>query len=262
MQRAEAQSRQSLEAWSADEELIITTIQRAESVPRAEAIRRMQRRKKASRSAADRSWHAARLADLSLLDFSIPVRTGEDKFMLAVPVGGTRRGGFVSLGDRRDAEAAAERLTGQAGFPNVRIEISSRSNKLHVVRWGEDEPTCVEGTFSVEAQIAGYKAAGKFFGYSDSAIRAFLLEQFGRDAVLATERLCRNPRCTRGDDGGSGSLLHLRGDALYCDNTCRMAAQRCPKRENEASDRQYSCGSKAHKFGSLRSPFGADEHVS
>ena len=35
-------------------------------------------------------------------------------------------------------------------------------------------------------------------------------ECFEREAVLRTRRLCRNPRCTRGDDGGPGSLAHLR----------------------------------------------------
>jgi hypothetical protein len=41
--------------WSAEEELIIKTIQQAESVPRAEAIRRMQRRRKTSGASTDRT---------------------------------------------------------------------------------------------------------------------------------------------------------------------------------------------------------------
>ncbi len=259
MPLAEAQSAQIAQTWSAEEELIVATIQRAEFVPRAEAIRRMQRRKKALRSAADWSWYATRLADLSLLDFSIPVRIGEDKFVLAVPVDGTRRGGFVSLGDHRGAETASERLTGQAGFPNVRIEISSRRNKFHVVRWGEDESTWVEGTASLEAQVAGHKAAGEFFGYSDSTIRVFLSAQFGRDAVVTTERLCRNPRCTRGDDGGPGSLAHLRADARHCDDTCKKAGQRSLRRENEASNRQLLCGFKRDKSVSVAPSLKANE---
>ena len=133
---AEAQSAQSAPSWSAEEDLIIKTIQQAESVPRAEAIRRMQRRKKASSPMVD----------------SPPMQT--------------------------------------------------------------------------------------------------------------TQRLCRNPRCTRGDDGGPGSLAHLRADALYCDGACRKAAKRGPRRGNQPSNRQCLCGSKADKFGSLVSTPYADEHAS
>lgn len=67
-------------------------------------------------------------------------------------------------------------------------------------------------------------------------------------------RLCRNPCCTRGDDGGPGSLGHLRADALYCDDACRMAAQRSPNRQNQPSNSQCLCGSKANKSGSLVVP--------
>jgi hypothetical protein len=77
-----------------------------------------------------------------------------------------------------------------------------------------------------------------------------------------TQRLCRNPRCRRGDDGGPGSLAHLRADAMYCGDACRMAAQRSPNRQKQTSDPQCLRGSKANKFGSLRSPHEADEHVS
>jgi hypothetical protein len=127
---------QTAQSWSAEEEQIIATIQQAESVPRAEAIRRMQRRKKAPRSLA-----------------------------------------------------------------------------LH-------------------------------------------------PAAPTTARACRNPRCARGDDGGPGSLAHLRAGALYCNDACRMAAQRSPNRRNLTSARQCLCGPKANKFGSLRSPHGVDEHAS
>ena len=81
-------------------------------------------------------------------------------------------------------------------------------------------------------------------------------------AVPSTQRLCRNPRCTWGDDGGPGSLAHLRADALYCNATCKKAVQRSPKRQNRASDRQCLCGSKRGQIDSLRSPYGADEHAS
>ena len=85
MRLAEVQSRQSAQSWSAEEELIITTIQQAESVPRAEALRRMRRRKRASNLALDRAWYAARLDDPWLLDFSIVVRRSDRHFLLAAP---------------------------------------------------------------------------------------------------------------------------------------------------------------------------------
>jgi uncharacterized protein DUF6302 len=251
---SEGQSQQDAQTWTAEEELIIRTIQQTESVPRAEAIRRMQRRNRASRLAVDRLWYAARLFDLWLLDFSIPLRTGDGCFILAVAVGGRRRGGDVSFPSSKWSEHAAERLRGMAGFPEVRIERAREQAACHVVRWGVDEPSITESPSKVDAQITECRVDGEFYGYSDSAIRAFLLERFGRDAVLTTERLCRNPRCTRGSDGGPGSLAHLRADALYCDDTCKKAGQRSLRRENEPSNRQYLCGSKRDKTGSLAHP--------
>lgn len=54
------------------------------------------------------------------------------------------------------------------------------------------------------------------------------LAELGIDetSVQPMPRRCRNPRCTRGDDGGRGSLLHLRTDARYCDDACRKAVRR------------------------------------
>jgi hypothetical protein len=75
-----------------------------------------------------------------------------------------------------------------------------------------------------------------------------------RAAVPATGRLCRNPRCNRGDDQGRGSLAHLRADAQYCNATCKKAGQRSPNRENRGSNRQGLCGSKGDKSGSLLHP--------
>jgi hypothetical protein len=126
MQPTEAQNRQTAQSWSVEEELTITTIQQTESVPRPEAIRRMQRRKHASRR-------------------------------------------------------------------------------------------------------------------------------------LATGRVCRNPRCTKGEDGGPGSLAHLRADARYCNATCKKAVQRSSNHRNRASNRQYLCGSKRGQSGSVVPPLHADE---
>jgi hypothetical protein len=124
---------ESAEAWSADEERTIKTIQQAESVPRAEAIRRMQRRKKISHSVA-------------------------------------------------------------------------------------------------------------------------ALTSLKRRAMFAIDRMCRNPRCTKGEDGGPRSLTHLRADARYCDATCKKAVQRSLNRQNRTSNHQSLSGSKRGQFGSLVPP--------
>jgi hypothetical protein len=240
--------------WSTQEERNISRIQQAESAPRAEAIRRMQRRRKASRLAIDRAWYAARLDESWLLDLSIPLRREDSYFVLAVPVGGQRQGGRVSFPSPKYAKQAAEGLKGNAGFPNIRIECSRERGVRHIVRWGANEPSITQLRDRADAQIAQHRAAGEFFGYSDSAIRTFLLEQFGRGVVLAAERLCRNPQYIRGDDGGPGSLAHLRVDARYCDDTCKKAGQRSLRRENEASNRQCLCGSQRDKSGSLAHP--------
>jgi Family of unknown function (DUF6302) len=247
--------------WSTDEERNISSTQHAESAPRAEAIRRMQRRRKASRLAIDRAWYAARLDESWLLDLSIPLRREDSYFVLAVPVGGHRQGGHVSFPSPKYAEQAAERLKGNAGFPNVRIERSRERGVHHVVRWGENEPSVTQHRDQANAQIAQQRAAGEFFGYSDSAIRGFLFEQFEREAVLAVERLCRNPRCTRGDDHGPGSLAHLRADTRYCDDTCKKAGQRSLRRENEVPNRQCLCGSKRDKSVSVALPLNGNVYA-
>lgn len=84
-----------------------------------------------------------------------------------------------------------------------------------------------------------------------------------RQLVAASRagRLCRNPKCTRGEDGTPGSLAHLRADALYCDDACRMAAQRSPNRRNHPSNRQCLCGFKANKIGALALPHQPSERL-
>jgi hypothetical protein len=76
---------------------------------------------------------------------------------------------------------------------------------------------------------------------------------------LTASRLCRNPRCTRGEDRGPGSLAHLRVDALYCNATCKKAGQRSLKRENRGVSRQCLSGCKGDKSVSVALPLQADE---
>jgi hypothetical protein len=69
------------------------------------------------------------------------------------------------------------------------------------------------------------------------------------------ERLCRSPRCTRGDDGGPASLAHLRANARYCDATCKKAARRSRRLGNPTTNRQCLCGSKGGQIGPLVHPY-------
>jgi hypothetical protein len=77
----------------------------------------------------------------------------------------------------------------------------------------------------------------------------------GAGRVPGRSRFCRNPHCTRGDDGGPGSLAHLRADARYCGAACKKAVQRSPNLKNQALNRPYLCGSKRGQSGSLRPPY-------
>lgn len=238
-------------SWTAEEEAIISTIQEAECVPRIGAIRGMQRRKKASRLAGDdRDWYAARLTDLCLLDFSVPVRRGTD-WVLAVPIYGDRLGGDASFVSRQDAEAAAEKLKDKAGFPNVRIVFSRHRDTMHVVQWGKNAPEFDKSVPDAEAHDD--RMRGKFYGYSAAAILHHSIECHGTEAAARVFRRCGNPQCTR-DDGLPGSLVHLRADALYCDDACRMAAKRSPRHEKQTQNPQCLCGVKPNKIDSLVVP--------
>jgi hypothetical protein len=78
----------------------------------------------------------------------------------------------------------------------------------------------------------------------------------------SARRVCRNPRCRRGDGGGPASLAHLRADARYCTATCKKAGQRSSKRPKGASDSQCLCGPKGDKSGYPLSPYPEVEHAS
>lgn len=106
-----------------------------------------------------REWFSERLADTSLLDGAVAIRA-ERKFIdLAVPVGGTRRGGHISCCSIRWAKAAYHQLEGRAGFPSVRIEYSPYRNACHTVCWREQPPEEDD------------KAIGRFYGYREEVLR-------------------------------------------------------------------------------------------
>lgn len=111
--------------------------------------------------ASDYAYSRDRLADPTVLDHSVAVRLHRVA-LLAVAVGGPRRGGYLSVDLLLTAVAVGDLLTGRHGFPDVRVRWSPYADTSHVVEWGEIAP---EGSDA---------ARGRFYGYREAAITAFL----------------------------------------------------------------------------------------
>ncbi|MGW5925209.1 DUF6302 family protein [Streptomyces anulatus] len=119
--------------------------------------------------AADESemdYYRQRLDDPALLDRAFAVQV-EGSVFLAVPVGGCRKGGYLSVSEVVTGLVARSLLRGRPGFPDVRLSWSPYPDCCHVVRWGapvpyEDDPV----------------AEGRFYGYSKEALATFV-EAYG-----------------------------------------------------------------------------------
>ncbi|MER5968519.1 DUF6302 family protein [Streptomyces sp. NPDC002055] len=94
-----------------------------------------------ARAAHNFEFAAARLHDRHLLDSSVAVRVFRAP-LLAVPVGGRRRGGSMDAGPVDVALAIRHALSEIPGFPNVRIRLVSPPGKPNhwIVEWGERLP--------------------------------------------------------------------------------------------------------------------------
>lgn len=115
-----------------------------------------------TRLAYDFEFVASRLHDRHLLDSSVAVCVFRAP-LLAVPVGGQRRGGCMNAGPVDVALAIRDALLEIPGFPDVRIRLVSPPYEPHdwVVEWGERLPFRI--TDSDRA---------RFYGYSEAAIAA------------------------------------------------------------------------------------------
>ncbi len=116
------------------------------------------------RRAAEQAYFTERLEDVSLLDRAVDVG------LLAVPVGGIRRSGYVSLGTIEDCEAAVTALSGVEGFPNPRIT----DEEYGVAEWGDEperEQRPGESEYEFEARV------GRTYGYTQEAIDRFASER-------------------------------------------------------------------------------------
>jgi hypothetical protein len=132
-----------------------------------------------------REWHwfVERLADPTLLDDAIEVFLSNGYVTLAVPIGGTRRGGYVSLSDRADVEDVLDELTGLQGFPQCRAEYSDDPDVCHVVRWGDDPPALPDEDAEEIVWAQEDFEEGRFYGYSEHAILSLLGRNYPRHMV-------------------------------------------------------------------------------
>lgn len=84
---------------------------------------------------------AARLHDPDLLNSSVAVRIFRAP-LLAVPIGGRRRGGRMDVTLVHVALAIRQALAGRPGFPDIRIRLVSPPGQRNcwAVEWGERLP--------------------------------------------------------------------------------------------------------------------------
>ncbi|WP_411098900.1 DUF6302 family protein [Streptomyces sp. x-45] len=111
--------------------------------------------------AEEYAWFRERLADPDLLDGAVGVKV-DGAVLLAVPAGGSRRGGYLSVGAVAEAVRVWAALRSRPGFPRVRLGLSLHRNTCHTVSWGPLQPRD-------DAE------RGRYFGYAPSAIDTFLL---------------------------------------------------------------------------------------
>lgn len=116
----------------------------------------------AAAEADDLDYYRDRLEDPELLDAGVTVHLDCDR-ILAVPVGGLRRGGFLPVQDVVTGLAVRALLAGRPGFPDVRLRWSADIDICHNVEWGERPPQWWKDA-----------ARGRFYGYRADAVARFL----------------------------------------------------------------------------------------
>lgn len=112
--------------------------------------------------AYDYEYFRSRLAEPALLADAVAVRIFRAP-LLAVPVGGTRYGGYMSFDLLLHAVSTRLLLTAQPGFPDLRVRRSPYRDTCHTVEWGDPAPDRWEDD----------AVFGRFYGYSEAAIAAF-----------------------------------------------------------------------------------------
>ncbi|WP_425543847.1 DUF6302 family protein [Streptomyces crystallinus] len=95
----------------------------------------------AAETACDHTNYRARLADPALLSQAVAAGVAFGVSLLAVPEGGTRRGGYLACTDLRLAFAIREQLAQCPGFPDARVREAEDRTVCHQGEWGEATPT-------------------------------------------------------------------------------------------------------------------------
>ncbi|MGW0844175.1 DUF6302 family protein [Streptomyces sp. NPDC002787] len=111
--------------------------------------------------AYDYEHYRSRLVDPSILAESVAVRVHRAP-LLAVPAGGPRRGGYLSVTHPGIGEAIRHLLLGRPGFWDLRMYLSPWDDTCHVLRWGH-EPRSDDPVY-----------LGRFYGYCPAASSSFL----------------------------------------------------------------------------------------
>lgn len=119
----------------------------------------------APQEAYDFGYFEGRIVDAWLLEKSLAIRTLRMPF-LAVPAGGTRRGGYFPVPCVCFGLKVRDLLLGQPGFPDPRLGWPPYPDNGHVVEWGERPPTLWRDCDDL--------TLGRFYGYSEAAITAFI----------------------------------------------------------------------------------------
>lgn len=110
--------------------------------------------------AADYRYFLDRLADPTVLEASVAVCL-DGAPLLAVPVGGQRRGGYLPVDSILTGLQVSRLLAGYPGFPTLRVRWSPWRDTCHAVVWGDEPPSWDD------------EARSRFYGYSTTAIRSF-----------------------------------------------------------------------------------------
>lgn len=118
-----------------------------------------------SKANQSRQYYLARLADHSLLDRAVRVKNSSREIAgshLAVPIGGSRRGGHLIFIKHGQAEKALRTLESRLGFPNLRIVDLTEECGYGCFRldWGEPHPR----------DRMTVKEWGHYYGYTEEAI--------------------------------------------------------------------------------------------
>ncbi|MEO5875056.1 MAG: DUF6302 family protein [Streptosporangiaceae bacterium] len=123
----------------------------------------------------DFAEYAERLAEPELLDDAVIIDGAT-----AVPVGGRRRGSYLSAADPRHALTIFAALSGRDGFPGLRIAWSPHPEAAHTVEWGDpapDIPDTLIDQWTLSDLIHLDTVRGRFYGYRQEAIDTYLTAQ-------------------------------------------------------------------------------------